>query len=85
MHFFYRIQGTKRAQDLNRFKSKTETIVDIPVEPLGFYKGNVSVIFVFYTISILICAGVFTCERLWGTSRNSTFEVVVVDYYRPTI
>lgn len=48
MHFFYRIQGTKRAHDLNRFKSKTETILEIPVEPLGFYRGNVSVIFSIY-------------------------------------
>ncbi|CAL8089549.1 unnamed protein product [Orchesella dallaii] len=68
MHFFYRIQGTKRAQDLNRFKSKTEPKEEVPVEPLGLHKGSVAVIFVLYVICVVICVLVFSTELVWKSS-----------------
>ncbi|CAL8089552.1 unnamed protein product [Orchesella dallaii] len=36
---------TPRAQDVYRFKSRTEVKEDVPVEPLGFNKGSVYIIF----------------------------------------
>lgn len=78
MHFFFRIQGTQRAQDLNRFKSKTETKEDIPVEPLGFHKGGVAVIFVLYAISVASSVVVLVCEFLCHSSLHMQSHIVDV-------
>lgn len=65
MEFFVRIQGTKRFQDLNRFKSKAETFEEVPVEPLALYKGSVTVIFALYGVCVAICLVAFGAELCW--------------------
>lgn len=68
MHFFFRIQGANRAQDLTRFKSKTEAFVEVPIEPLAFYKGSISTIFALYGICIIIAVIAFGGELCWKSA-----------------
>ncbi|CAL8089558.1 unnamed protein product [Orchesella dallaii] len=62
MSIFFQLQTSNRAQDVHRFKTRTEAKEDVPVEPLGFHKGNVYIIFIVYIICVLICGSVFLSE-----------------------
>lgn len=64
MKVFFRLQTTRRAQNLYRFKSKTEVKQDLPVEPLNLQRGSVVVIFVLYAACTLACLLSFFLEML---------------------
>jgi hypothetical protein len=64
MDVFFRIQVANRAQDVNRFKSRTEVTVEVPVQPMGLYNGSSSIIFVVYLVCIGVCIIAFLCEVL---------------------
>lgn len=63
MKVFFRIQVAKsRAQNIYKFKSKTEVKQEVPVEPLDLLTGSTLVIFVLYALCVLICLGIFFLE-----------------------
>lgn len=65
MKVFFRLQVTRRAQNIYRFKSKTEVKEDLPVEPLNLHKGSIVVIFVMYALCTCICVVLFLGENLY--------------------
>jgi len=86
MDVFERIQGSPRAQDLNKFKTSTDIKVEIPVEPLGFHNGSTAVVFLLGAMGVMISFAAFLIEIFWNLLRNRvTLDNDQSSYLQPDI